>query len=123
MSRVRNALNISDVWQPKAAVPSEGRVLPIGPGAKTPSAPVDRTVATTPDEELEDITELPVSLPKAPLSFTARLVRRVKRLLHIRSGVVVPRCNGLTRRGQSCRAPAMLNGYCRMHGGSRKLLG
>ena len=122
MSSVRKALKISDVWQPKPAVPSEGRALPLGarPG---PSEPVTAPIDTPSDEELEDLTQVPASLPKAPLSFTARLVRRVKRLLRIRSGGVVPRCNGFTRHGLLCRAPAMLNGYCRMHGGSRRLLG
>ncbi len=123
MSSVRKALKISDVWQPKPAVLSEGRVLPLGSRPQTLSVPVDTTLPTTPDQELEEIPELPAALPKAPLSFTARLVRRVKRLLRIRSGVVIPRCNGFTRHGLSCRAPAMLNGYCRMHRGSRKLLG
>jgi hypothetical protein len=122
MSSVRKALKISDVWQPKPAVPSEARVLPLGPRSQTPHLLVEAPVDTATGEELEDIT-LPASLPKAPLSFTARLVRLVKRVLRMRSGVVVPRCNGLTRNGLSCRAPAMLNGYCRMHGGSRKLLG
>ncbi len=122
MSSVRKALKIADVWQPKPAVPSEGRVLPLGPSQQTPSVPLDAPIDTTTDEELEGITQLPASLPKAPLSFTARLVRRVKRLLRMRSGRIVPRCNGFTRNGLSCRAPAMLNGYCRMHGGSRKLL-
>jgi uncharacterized protein YjcR len=28
-----------------------------------------------------------------------------------------PRCGARTRRGSSCRSPAMLNGRCRMHGG------
>ena len=123
MSSVRKALKISDVWQPKPAVPSEARVLPLRPIPQTPSVPVSAPVDTTTVEEFEEFTPLPASLPKAPLSFTARLVRRVRRLLRIRSGVLVPRCNGLTRNGLSCRAPAMLNGYCRMHGGSRKLLG
>jgi len=116
MSSVRKALKISDVWQPKPASAFEGRVLPLGPNPQTPAEPADTT-------ELEEIVRVPDSLPKAPLSLTARVVRRVKRLLRIRSGAVVPRCNGFTRRGLACRAPAMLNGYCRMHGGSRKLLG
>jgi hypothetical protein len=123
MSNVRKALKIDDVWQPKPAVPSERRVLPIGPSRQESSLHVDAAVVTTTDDEWEDIMEPPESLPKASLSFTARLLRRVKRLLGIRNGVVVPRCNGLTRNGLSCRAPAMLNGYCRMHGGSRRLLG
>jgi len=29
----------------------------------------------------------------------------------------VPRCGAKTRRGTPCRAPAMANGRCRMHGG------
>ena len=29
-----------------------------------------------------------------------------------------PRCGARTRRGTPCRAPAMPNGRCRMHGGS-----
>lgn len=29
-----------------------------------------------------------------------------------------PRCGAKTRRGQECRAPAMRNGRCRMHGGA-----
>jgi len=28
-----------------------------------------------------------------------------------------PRCGAKTRKGKSCRAPAMANGRCRMHGG------
>jgi hypothetical protein len=28
-----------------------------------------------------------------------------------------PRCGAQTRRGKKCRAPAMRNGRCRMHGG------
>jgi len=32
----------------------------------------------------------------------------------------VPRCSALTRRGLPCRAPAMDNGVCRMHGGERR---
>lgn len=29
-----------------------------------------------------------------------------------------PRCGARTRRGTACLAPAMVNGRCRMHGGS-----
>lgn len=119
MSRVRNALKISDVWQPKPSASVEGRVLPLGPG---PQAPEEPAAAET-HEQLEEVAPVPASLPKAPLSFTARVVRRLKRWLGMRTGVVVPRCNGLTRRGLACRGPAMINGYCRLHGGSRKLLG
>jgi hypothetical protein len=29
-----------------------------------------------------------------------------------------PRCGAKTRKGEKCRAPAMRNGRCRMHGGT-----
>jgi len=29
-----------------------------------------------------------------------------------------PRCGATTRRGTSCKSPAMANGRCRMHGGT-----
>lgn len=124
MSRVRNALKLDDVWQPKPSEPLEGRALPLGRVAQAPAEPVDTVSYEEEQEEieLEESGAVPISLPKAPLSFLARLVRRVKRLLRMRNGVVIPRCNGFTRTGLACRAPSMLNGYCRMHGGSRKLL-
>jgi hypothetical protein len=31
---------------------------------------------------------------------------------------VAPRCGAKTRKGSLCRAPAMTNGRCRMHGGA-----
>ncbi len=124
MSRVRNALKIADVWQPRPSEPFEGRALPLARAAQPPAEPIDPVTYEEPEEiELEESSPVSASLPKASLSFSARLLRRVKRLLRIRSGVVVPRCNGFTRNGLACRAPSMLNGYCRMHGGSRKLLG
>jgi len=119
MSRVRNALKISDVWQPKPSASFEGRVLPLGP---SPQAPAEPAVTET-HEQLEEAATVPASLPKAPLSFPARVVRRVKRWMGMRTGAVAPRCNGFTRRGLPCRGPAMFNGYCRMHGGSRGLFG
>jgi hypothetical protein len=123
MSRVRNALKIADVWQPRPSEPFEGRALPLARATLAPSQPIDPVTYEEPEIELEERSPVSAYLPKASLSFSARLLRRVKRWLRIRSGVVVPRCNGFTRTGLACRAPSMLNGYCRMHGGSRKLLG
>ncbi len=86
MSSVRKALKISDVWQPKPAVPSEARVLPLGPRSQTPYLRVEAPVDTTTDEELlEEFTQLPASLPKAPLSFTARLVRSFPAAMDLRA--------------------------------------
>jgi hypothetical protein len=123
MSRVRNALKIAEVWQPQSPAPFQGRALPL---ARAPQALGEYADIGTHDEvdvELEEGAAGPSTLPKAPLSFAAQLLRRVKQLLGLRTGVVVPRCNGFTRNGIACRAPSMLNGYCRMHGGSRRLLG
>lgn len=48
-----------------------------------------------------------------------RWVRKVLRVAGLRPKVSVQRCHGTTRMGQPCRGPAMANGYCRLHGGSR----
>jgi len=113
MSRVRNAMKIADVW-PGQSFTLQGGPLP---------QPAEAVTCEAPEAvEVEESYPVLVSLPKAPVSFSGRLLRRVKRLLRIRTGAVVPRCNGFTRTGLACRAPSMLNGYCRMHGGSRKLL-
>lgn len=51
-----------------------------------------------------------------------RWVRRLLRLAGVRPPhVPVQKCQGMTRQGQPCRGPAMANGYCRLHGGSRQL--
>lgn len=59
--------------------------------------------------------------PSKPVrrSFLIRVFRRMLRRFGLGKSTPVPRCTGLTRTGQPCRAPAMANGYCRMHGGSR----
>jgi len=48
-----------------------------------------------------------------------RWVRRILRFAGIRTGAPAPTFRGLTRVGQPCRGPAMANGFCRQHGGSR----
>src|SRR5258706_12906868 len=111
-------MKIAEAWQPRSSEPFEGRALPLARTVQAPVEPVDIDTHEASEEiELDESVTLPVSRPKARLSFTARLVRRVKRLLRMRAGAV-PRCNGFTRTGLACRAPSMLNGYCRMHGGS-----
>jgi hypothetical protein len=52
-----------------------------------------------------------------------RWVRRLLRFLGIRPPArPTPTCHGVTRLGKSCRGPAMANGFCRQHGGSRRSL-
>jgi len=52
--------------------------------------------------------------------FLVRVLHSIMRRMGLRTGAPVPLCNGVTRRGLPCRGPAMANGYCRMHGGSRR---
>ena len=61
--------------------------------------------------------ELPTEVP--PL-LRYRWVKRLLRDAGLRSNVPVRKCQGLTRMGQPCRGPAMANGFCRLHGGSRQ---
>jgi hypothetical protein len=50
-------------------------------------------------------------------------VNRQKQLIFLKNGnpqgnpMNAPRCGAKTRRGTLCKAPAMTNGRCRLHGG------
>jgi hypothetical protein len=70
---------------------------------------------------LAGLTPLPRRPKKAPLSIPGRLRRLLRRWIGVRSAAPTPKCNGVTRRGLPCQGPAMPNGYCRMHGGSRNV--
>jgi hypothetical protein len=104
MSRVRDALKKADSWQQEQ--PNQAPVQPL------PRVVLDfaaQTPALVSDPE--------VSVPSA----AERFVGLVREWLGLRrKGAPVPRCSGSTRKGLPCRAPAMANGYCRMHGGSRR---
>jgi hypothetical protein len=103
MSRVRDALKLADNWQGKsvftggARAPSQVPQVFSGPSFAAQSDPL-----------------------KARPSMLSRWLRRLKRRIGLGRIGVAPRCAGTTRRGILCRAPAMVNGYCRMHGGSRR---
>jgi hypothetical protein len=102
MSRVRDALKRADSWQP------EQNALPVQPLPRV--IPVAEASGDEPEERVADTS-----------STLERVVRQLMRWLGMRpTGTPVPRCAGLTRKGAPCRAPAMANGYCRMHGGSRQ---
>lgn len=60
------------------------------------------------------------SRPNYPSILRLRWIRKLLRIAGVNTTRPVPRCQGLTRSGQSCRGPAMANGYCRLHGGSRR---
>lgn len=114
MSRVREALKLMEVQHQPVAVAATPRVRLelIQPPRLEPQAV----------EPVEDGPEIPGAAKSKPSAFS-RYVRQIRRWLGIRRpGDPVPICTGLTRQGRPCRAPAMANGYCRMHGGSRNLL-
>lgn len=75
-------------------------------------------VVEKPAEDFDD----PAQPGKPAVSMPARILRTVRRWLGMKSGGPVPTCSGWTRHGLKCRAPAMANGVCRMHGGSRNPL-
>jgi hypothetical protein len=107
MSKVRNALRMAGTW------PQEQASSPAHP------ALVSQTKAYA-EPEMEPESERPALLdqPAPQRSILARFFRRIRRWMGLRAGGPVPRCNSVTRRGLPCRAPAMANGFCRMHGGA-----
>ena len=52
--------------------------------------------------------------PKSPRN----PVRTANWRIHLSLAQSCPRCGAWTRSGRPCQGPAMLNGRCRMHGGS-----
>ena len=112
MSRVHRALELAVAEQRKHANI-----------ATPPKLPVKLIITTAPDVATSALeSSVPEESLRVQLTFWGRLMRRVKRWLGLRAGGPVPICTGLTRKGTPCRAPAMANGYCRMHGGSRSVL-
>ena len=78
--------------------------------------------ATRPETEKEvsrDVASpnLPESHPY--LSRFSRALRKLRRWVGLSVGRIPARCSGNARTGMPCRAPAMDNGFCRMHGGKR----
>jgi len=79
--------------------------------------------------EPEELTEGPAPLdlsssgeaarPKYHPLLRYRWVKRLLRIAGVRPNLPIQKCQGLTRMGQPCRGPAMANGFCRLHGGSR----
>jgi hypothetical protein len=81
--------------------------------------PAQQATNSSPEGSGDPENEHPMPGQPAPLrSFKDRILRRIRRLMGMRTAGPVPRCSGVTRRGVPCRAPAMSNGYCRMHGGA-----
>ena len=118
MSRVRDALRRSETWQERPRVPQPMR-LPPNPGPAKP-----HFEAASPFKESELAAETPETSGAGHSLVLSSQVRRwfnrARRWAGLRTGVPVQLCKGMTRVGLPCRGPAMANGYCRLHGGSRR---
>jgi len=115
MSRVADALKRASAIQAPPVRTEEARVA---------QAPLSIHIDTPEEAAPEQL----ITNPAAPASSRAlkdhpllrqRWVRRLLRFAGIRTGAPALTCRGLTRVGQPCRGPAMANGFCRQHGGSR----
>ena len=105
MSRVRNALKMAGTWPTDQESPQPQFVQ---------ASKVEIT------SETEAQKEIPAAAPAtATRTVYERLLRRVRAWIGMHKSGPVPKCSGVTRRGLPCRAPAMANGLCRMHGGAR----
>jgi len=110
MSRVRDALKRSDNNLPRERAVMTERAEPAAPAD---FRPLETGGFVPPDQAPED------SPRPVRRSFWPRIFRRMLWRFGFRRSKPIPRCTGTTRTGQACRAPAMANGFCRMHGGSR----
>ncbi len=116
MSRVRDALKRANEMQTPPAV-TEQEAQPayrFGAQSNPPRSNPPQPAAET------EIESDPAARPKYYRLLRNRWVRKLLRLAGIQTSVPIRRCEGVTRMGQPCRGPAMANGYCRLHGGSRQ---
>lgn len=115
MSRVRDALKRANGIQTSTEIHDEppralGTALlevTFGPESSAPA-----------NDPEGDTTSEPA--PKHNPLLRWKWVRKMLRLAGIRTSGPVPKCQGTTRSGLPCRGPAMANGFCRLHGGSRR---
>lgn len=124
MSRVADALRRANAIQSQPARTEEADTAPVWPSIKIDMERRVCSIVTDAREEAapEDVGTTPPAnsrgLKDHPL-LRQRWVRRALRFAGIRTGAPALTCRGLTRVGQPCRGPAMANGFCRQHGGSR----
>jgi hypothetical protein len=115
MSRVHEALKRANALRSPAETGVRPEVLEVGAkpedSAQVPAAADFAKAAATPECGSSN------SGYRALLRY--RWVRKMLRLAGFAPRISVQKCQGTTRMGQPCRGPAMANGYCRLHGGSR----
>jgi hypothetical protein len=115
MSRVRDALKRANAMTPSAETEAISEVF--GVGAETE----DTAEVSAPLHFSAEPLSLPDDChPRLQPLLRYRWLRKLLRVAGVRTKIAVQRCQGTTRMGQPCRGPAMANGYCRLHGGSRR---
>ncbi len=121
MSHVRNALKRAEGWQGKSVFTGQQETPVFDPSKVV--LPHQNLFAVTSihaaaqKPETDEITVEPLRTARPSSGIIRLLPRWIRR--RIRTHTQIARCTGMTRRGLPCRAPAMDNGFCRMHGGER----
>jgi hypothetical protein len=117
MSRVSSALKLAEHWEGKSVFTGKEEVPSRSTGTLVSMPSLLTARRRQAEENPDDESDTDIATTERP-SRILRWVRRWRRRI-IRTTTSVPRCTGTTRRGIPCRAPAMDNGFCRMHGGAR----
>ena len=119
MSRIRDALRRAESWQqPERSMPRVALLF----ASKQP--PVPAQVAPyiewlAPEQALYEEVETPVV---AESVFSVKwLLNRFRGRSDLETSAPVALCVRQTPEGQPCRGPAMANGLCRLHGGTRNV--
>lgn len=121
MSRVRDALKRANEMQTPPAVTEQEAQPAYRFGAQSNPPRFNPPHSMSPQAAAE--TEIESDRSRRPKYYRLlrnRWVRKLLRLAGVQTSIPIRRCEGVTRMGQPCRGPAMANGYCRLHGGSRQ---
>jgi hypothetical protein len=116
----RTALTAAALLDQPAPVATLAQELPASQDIWAQPVPQDFSESQEPAYDFADDASDTESVERRRPSSFGRFVRRIKRALGMRTGMPAPQCAGFTKAGVSCKAPAMANGLCRQHGGSRE---
>jgi hypothetical protein len=123
MSRVHTAFRRAEIQRERLPGSFGSNPVPFavnlaanpGPDSRADASPDSHADAAIALEETRDLERYRATRP-----LLTRVLHNLMRRLGFRTGAPVPLCSGVTVRGLPCRGLAMANGYCRMHGGSRR---
>ena len=118
MSRVHDALRKAERLPQQAAAPAAAR--PTGGSPVALETPPEEPLVESESSIESGETGADAEAAKKPRRPRFPRLRRWLKFFGIHAAnAPVPRCSGINRRGVPCRAPAMANGMCHAHGGSR----